>query len=67
MPTTDLHRKLECARVRIGAALLEAHHLAQMYRDAMHRLEQAYMDLGVVMSSAPAPSTDGDPERVDRL
>jgi hypothetical protein len=44
--------RLECARVRIGAALLEAHHLMAQYRDALHRLEQAYMDLGMVMASS---------------
>jgi hypothetical protein len=67
VPTLDHHQLLECARVRIGAALLEVHHITLQHREAMHRLEQAYMDLGNVMTSTLAANADGDAERVDRL
>lgn len=62
--STDIAR-LECARVRIGSALLEAHHLAEMYRAAMHRLERAYMDLAVAMTQLPLAGTDHIGETLD--
>lgn len=43
---TTLPDRIEATRIRIGAALLEVQNLGRKHREAMGRLESAFMELG---------------------
>jgi hypothetical protein len=55
MNLSDHVARLECARLRLGSALLEMQHLAERYREASTQMELAYTDLcGVMFDLRPA-------------